>query len=242
MNSGKKLDNQALRLKKKLDDLDVSPYQFSKDLGFKSPDTIYHILHGKNKISQRFILNLRKSKYNINPEWLLYGQGEELLYSPEKVGAGREYFIGHINQYPAKMPYSFMKNIARAFAKAMYIEPDDRSYLVKVRISIKEGLEFEYTTYNFYDETMYIDKCYSIIIQPDWEVVSFFDFWRVNEPSRRCDNLFKIKGVKHELAKALQPILDELKLRREAFEESRFLNLNDPFKEIYRTDSRIKTN
>ena len=29
-------------------------------------------------------------------------------------------------------------------------------------------------------------------MSPEWKIISFFDFWRINNPTRRCQNLLEI--------------------------------------------------
>ena len=43
------MNSQGLRLQYVLNELKITPYRFSKLLGYKSPDTIYHILNEKQK-------------------------------------------------------------------------------------------------------------------------------------------------------------------------------------------------
>lgn len=72
--------NVAFLYAKVLNTYDSSPYNFSRELGFKSPSTIYHIINGVNKISTELVERIRNSRFkNINTDWLVFGFGNQVM-------------------------------------------------------------------------------------------------------------------------------------------------------------------
>lgn len=69
------MENVSERLKKVLEVLKITPYEFSKVLGYKSPDSIYHILNGKQNISRSMIEKISQNYHDISINWLMVGQG-----------------------------------------------------------------------------------------------------------------------------------------------------------------------
>lgn len=63
------------RLKELITMLNISPYEFSKVLGYKSPDSIYHILNGKQSLSRSMIENINTKYSQVNINWVLFGKG-----------------------------------------------------------------------------------------------------------------------------------------------------------------------
>lgn len=68
-------NTQAKRLQFILSELHITPYRFSKILGYKRPDSIYHILSGHQKISTKMQRRINETKYEINVNWLISGKG-----------------------------------------------------------------------------------------------------------------------------------------------------------------------
>jgi len=59
-------DNDGEVLMAELIRLNITPYKLSKILGLKSPDSIYHIIKGRNKISKNMIDKLENSSLGFN--------------------------------------------------------------------------------------------------------------------------------------------------------------------------------
>lgn len=59
-------NDDGLVLKSELVRLNITPYKLSKLLGFKSPDSIYHIINGRNKLSKHMLNKLEKSSLGFN--------------------------------------------------------------------------------------------------------------------------------------------------------------------------------
>jgi hypothetical protein len=240
------LDSEGKRLQWIIGELGMTPYQFSKELGYKSPDTVYHIINGINKISDNFAKNLDESGFHINSFWVLKGRGEPFKFKLTQGQHGNEYSAGGRIIYPGRLDFYWVNRIAKCFADIIFADPFfspvEESYRVEVRKCAVEGLEFIYTTYNFDKGKKYLQKYFSIILQPDWKVTCYFDFWRIEEESRRGQNLLDLSETFDSTAS-------------EQFENSLYLllngivdsEINDPlfdfdynsnFIELYRTDSR----
>lgn len=88
------LNSPEKRLKWILKEKKLTAYALSKILNYKSPDTIYHILNGKNKISVGFAKKLEDSvlKINIIAEIMQQNKDEGSVMLPflGKDGAFRE--------------------------------------------------------------------------------------------------------------------------------------------------------
>lgn len=237
----KKLDTMGKRLMWALSELGVTPYSLSKDLDYKSPDSIYHILNDRQKVSLKFINRLKESDHGINPHWLLYGSGEPFLYNLKKGQYGNEYSKDGNILYPAKLDSYSLKLVLKRIAQTIFSN-EDQEYSVKVKTCSIEGLDIIYTSYGCEDETMYPDKSYGIILQPDWRVATFFDFWRIESDTRRCQNLIEISDKfgttpADQFESALSPLMNDLV---ELFdpEKRAFLNSHD-YVEVYKTDNRM---
>jgi len=64
------------RIKLLLRFLKTSPILFSRSLGYKRPDTIYNVLNNKYGISSDLVNKIISKYPEINPQWLLAGEGE----------------------------------------------------------------------------------------------------------------------------------------------------------------------
>ncbi len=69
------------RLNDVLEELSLSPLQFSRALNYKGPIYIYKLLDGTNYISDDFIARLLQSDLNINPMWLVHNKGSRFFTS-----------------------------------------------------------------------------------------------------------------------------------------------------------------
>ncbi len=77
------------RLEIALKELGITAYNLSKQLGYKSPDTVYNILKNTNSISQNFINRIKLNNIPINTDWLVDGIGKPII-SKQNSGDGTE--------------------------------------------------------------------------------------------------------------------------------------------------------
>jgi len=97
------------RLKIIIDKLFMTINSFAPTIGFSS-DTIYNIIKGKTKISRKLMKNIFTKYPEVNPDFLLLGQGEPLiqqkfvLISAEKEKINNsEIYIRHIKLLEEKI-------------------------------------------------------------------------------------------------------------------------------------------
>lgn len=72
--SDNKADVDGQRLQDVLDCLNVSAYSLAKELGYKSHQTIYHVLKGKNGLSEGLIKRLVQKYPQVNIKYLQKGE------------------------------------------------------------------------------------------------------------------------------------------------------------------------
>lgn len=196
------------RLRWILNELNISAYSFSKRLSYKSPDTVYNILNGKNEICDNFLLRIKHSVRQINLEWIKYGTGKPLYHFME-IGNANEIHTKEKIIYPGTLNFEFIKKIAKCLELMLLL--DSELCKVEVRIIGIVGLEYKFTTFFYENGKAKMNKYYSIIISPDWMVSSFFDFWSINESSMRCQNLLKLMpNLNEEFMNAIYPIYQEI--------------------------------
>lgn len=239
----KEIENSGDRMTKVLSELKISPYKFSKELGFKRPDTLYQFISGQINMSERFREAIRATPYNINLDWIDTGKGQPFIYKITRGRYGLEYFIDGKIVYPARLDFHFIKRIAHDFAKIIIPNWEFASYLIEVRNSGVEGLDFRYTTFGIEDGVKYNDHYFTIILSHEWEVLNFSEFWRIDEPSRRAENLMRLGSDFVELysqafENALYLILGEIENDKEIFVRGQFVLPEGKYQEIYRSDSR----
>jgi len=230
------------RLKWVLKELKTTPYKFSKGLDYKSPDTIYNILKGKNGICNNLLFRIRFSQYPINPDWLRYGIGKPLYHNME-IGDANEIGTKEKILYPGLLNFEFIKKIAENLEPVIGID----GCKVEVRITGILGLEFKFTTF-FEDDTTKISRYYSIILSPDWMVSSYFDFWsRPNLQTLRCQNILKLyPDINQLFMTAIYPIHMEIKHfvlsqpERLIPPDFQYLKSSESFTELYTTDPIIE--
>ncbi|WP_109435644.1 hypothetical protein [Aquimarina sp. AU119] len=236
------------RLQMVLIELDVTPYKFSKELSYKSPDTVYHIINGKNGLSNNFLKRIEDSNYSINIDWLKTGHGEPLNHSIGKGKYRNEIFCEDKILYPSELNFFFIKKIAIAFAKVIDIE--ETSYKVDAKIAGIKGLEFRYITFGEQENKLSKHRIYSIILGLDWIISSYADYWdMIARNSIKGQNLLELyssNGIKQIFENAIFPIHKEIHDTKNLWEKDsepflieKFLEIDDPFKELYNTDSRI---
>lgn len=158
------LNSPEERLKWVLKERKLTAYALSKMLNYKSPDTIYHILNGKNKISVGFAKKLEDSVLKINSLWLMFSYGTP--FKPEI------YYYKDQMLLPADLNYDLIKAIGIGIAKTFL--RDTCKYTLEARVCGIKGLELKYTTFDIGKKV--IDKVYSIILAVDWGVASFCEF------------------------------------------------------------------
>lgn len=239
-----KLQTQSKRLSWIISQLEITPYQFSKNLEYKTPDSIYHVLNNNKEINNSLALRIKKYNSNINTDWLVTGWGDPFNYQyqfKEIISSGLKII------YPARLDFRSIKKLALALSGVVFDFPDEESFSVQVRKCAIEGLEFNFTTYNYYNNEKTKEKYYSIILQPDWKISIFFDFWRVEEISRRCQNLLSInKNLTDSIDQRFQNTISEFLLYlEENYSESNiedemfdFYTINSEYIELFSTDCR----
>jgi len=236
-----KLNTPGLRLQWIIGEIGITPFQLSKDLGYKSPDTIYHIINGINSLSDSFMFKIENSKYRVNSHWILTGVGEPFKYFSLIRGYSQELSIKEKIIYPARLDFYWIKRIAKRFANIIFGETEV-SYIVEVRVCAVEGIEFLFTEFNVEKGEKYLNKYYTIILSPDWIVSIFYDFWRVEEESRRGQNLLVLSEKSSsrfvdQFENSLNKILNDLD-HSDIDEPFLSFNKDNRFAELYRTDSR----
>lgn len=194
------LNSPEERLKWVLKERKLTAYALSKMLNYKSPDTIYHILNGKNKISVGFAKKLEDSVLKINSLWLMFSYGTP--FKPEI------YYYKDQMLLPADLNYDLIKAIGIGIAKTFL--RDTCKYTLEARVCGIKGLELKYTTFDIGKKV--IDKVYSIILAVDWGVASFCEFTynqKTGEFGQLLDyeeNAYKIRNI---IAKIMQRNKDE---------------------------------
>jgi len=68
-----------------IDELQITPYEFSKRMGIKRPDGLYKILDLKTKPSPKTLEKIKETYPELSYNWLLTGEGE-MKKGPEKSG------------------------------------------------------------------------------------------------------------------------------------------------------------
>lgn len=239
---------ESARLQYILSELQITPYEFSKKLGYKSPDSIYHILNGVQKISTNMLNRIRNTEYEINENWLVTEKGTPFIKRVVKGEYGNEYFSNGMVIYPARLNIYDVKKLAKKLAEVIFYDPESTNFKVKARTSLIEGIEFIYTTFFIDSNERHYDRQYSLNISPNWKITNFFDYWRIEEKSRRCQNLLDLTNDSRltyieEFETKVRGILDELD--KDYFDEKFYSDkfdseckTNDGYIELYETDSR----
>lgn len=242
------MKTQATRLQYILSELQITPYEFSKVLGYKSPDSIYHVLNGIQNISTNMLNRIRNTEYEINENWLITEKGTPFVKRVTKGEYGNEYFSNGIVIYPARLNFYDIRKLAGKLADVIFYAPDSNNYTVKARASLNEGLEFIYTTYYIESNKRHYDKQYALSISPNWKITNFFDYWRLEQKTRRCQNLLYLTNdsrltYAESFETKVREILDELDeyYFEEEIDSNKFdseCKTKDGFVELYETDSR----
>ena len=229
---------QGERLLYILSELKITPYRLSKELGYRSPDSVYRVLNNEKQVSQRFIMALGH-RYGINSRWLLYGEGNAFNYKITKGFYGNEFSYNGKLIYPARLKFYKIREIAEAFAKVIFGDSDTEDYNVETKVVLIDGLEFRYTTFTIENERVFYDKYYSVIILPDWSLGAFFDFWRIEGENRRCQNLFELLPERRQdFIDVLFPILHEIEVCSVLADDDDILFKNNEYIKIYSTNTQ----
>ena len=85
----------------------------------------------------------------------------------------------------------------------------------------------------------YIDKYYSVIIQADWKVVSFYEFCTVNHKYKTGEDLFSYTEEPTMINDTIGKIMNKSETEYENYDMEPFLKEKNYFQEIYKSDSRI---
>lgn len=248
------------RLEWIIKELGYIPSEFSRKLGYKSPDTIYHIISGKNGLSSSFCSRLNVFNKEISIDWLLNGDGSPFNYNIEEIN---RLFAFKEVYYPSKLSFHWLKDLAVKLSDELFYG-DNNSYSTHVTISGIGGLDFIFIAYADSEDrecpnTKYAERYFNILINPDWTIGRFFDYWNSPGPkdSLRYDNMFYLlkdeegnrKGYspKREYTNIVYKFLKSLKLSLENVKNEDDLELpyldnsldaNRKLIEIFSTDSR----
>lgn len=236
-------EKRGQRMTRVLSELNISPYKFSKELGFKRPDTLYQFINGQINMSDRFKEAVKATSYNINLEWIDTGKGQPFVYKIRKGQYGLEFSIDGRIIYPARLDFYFVKRIAQDFVKIIIPNWEHESFIVEVRNSDVEGLEFRYTTFGIEDGIKYKENYFTIILSHEWIVLKLSEFWNIDQPNRRAENLMRIGGeykesISQAFENALYRILNDIEKDKELFDRGQFVLEDGGYQEIYRSDSR----
>ena len=236
------------RLQSALAALGISAYQFSQLLGYKRPDSVYHVLNGQKALSENMIERIKNSPLEINTDWLITGDGEPLIKKVVKGEYGEEYFSDGRVIYPARINFMDARKLVKALARTMFGKHEDEySYEVKVRPCAIEGLEIIYTTFTVLQAEKYLDKSYCVVVAPNWKVTHFYDYWRISQPDRRCQNLLRNEDIARTYIQSFECQIREI---LDTFTESYFDDMDEHleigkevkdsegFVKIYSTDIR----
>lgn len=236
-------EKRGQRMTKILSELNISPYKFSKELGFKRPDTLYQFISGQINMSDRFREAVKATSYNINLEWIDTGKGQPFVYKIRKGQYGMEFSIDGIIVYPARLDFHFVKRIAQDFVKIIIPNWEYASFIAEVRNSETEGLDFRYTTFGIEDGIKYKENYFTVILSDEWIVLKHSEYWNIDQRNRRGENLLRNNGEFKEsrsqaFENALYRILNDIEKDKEIFDRGQFVLPEGGFQEIYRSDSR----
>lgn len=170
-------ESQGSLLSQLLLELGITPYKFSKELGYKSPDSIYAIINGQTGISGRFLERLKEVYPNVNVNFLVNGLGEKFINKIDRGGCGNE-----LSVYPAELSYDHLRSISLDFLKKVVYDIEDKSIMIRARRAVFRGLELELSQYFIYDHYKMLDKINTLILLPDWQVGVSFDHWGSGSP------------------------------------------------------------
>lgn len=198
----------AQRLNSVLQQLSITPYKFSKQLHYDSPEVICGLLDGNFSPDENFWLQIGKVKLPVEMDWLKYGSRDPIVFKPLIGGIGNEINIGNGTVYPCFLGFGLMKNLGILIAH--YTIPNKHYFKIEAKKSIELGIEFRFTCFAQVDEEdkFVIDRRYSVTIAPDWKVVSFFEFWKTPSGYLRCEDCSS--GYTSELCRVIFEIQSDI--------------------------------
>ncbi|MBP3532498.1 MAG: helix-turn-helix transcriptional regulator [Thermoguttaceae bacterium] len=103
-----------IRVKKVLDDLNISQAQLARDLNF-TRGYVSHLLKGERELSASFIAQFCLA-YNVNEQWLRTGVGEMFLTSQDEPYDERTIATRWLTQQFTQLPQSLQDDLL-AFAE-----------------------------------------------------------------------------------------------------------------------------
>ncbi|QQU02168.1 hypothetical protein [Myroides odoratus] len=243
------------RLEWMIKELEYTPSEFSRKLGYKSPDTVYHIIGGKNGLSSSFCNRLNSLKKEISIDWLVNGEGSPFNYNIQDIN---RFYVFNEVFYPSKLSFHWLKEFALVLGNELFYVSNS-SYSAHVTISGIGGLDFIFVEYGDCDTRKYAIRYYNILINPDWTVGRFFDYWNSigADSNLKYDNMFyllkdedgdcKTYSPKREYSNIVYKFLESVKPYLKDIQEKDDLDL--PFldnsfngsrklTELFSTDSR----
>ncbi len=235
--------------------LEMTPYRFSKTIGYKGAETIYRLLDGKIEPSVTFFKRVENSGLPINMEYLKENNFFEkpLLSYLKKGGYGNEIGINEGILYPCDLGKNYLKKIALHLIDEQEKEIELHLFTVFVSISGFHGLDFKFYFFMESDDktTLHLDRKYSYIIEHDWRIISYVDHWTSVATYWRSQSLgFKTeeqdawrrkydKKIEHSLADVQNEILDIAKDEKAFFRKNSFLRVGDSPKLIFSSDTSL---
>jgi len=227
------LDTIGKRLQWILNDLDITPYAFSKALGFKSPDSVYHIFNGRNGLSKVFMDKIEKSDFKINVSWLLTGRGVPYISMIFNSLPGR-YYADKVEITPAKLDKHYLKLFADKMADLIFENGINEDFTVAVRICGISGVEYLFTSFSKFGKERIVNRKYTAILQPNWKVTGLFEFLKPDEENQTALDLSIIKnaagvGLLESIDLSIHPLLVEMHYYFLENQVVPFLNLNMPY-------------
>jgi hypothetical protein len=95
---------ESERIRKVVDYYDVSVNKFSIQLGLATPQILYDVLKGKNGISKDLAEKITVHCSEVNPGWLLSGEGEMLKETKTVPGTdSAEYWRNLVDYYAREL-------------------------------------------------------------------------------------------------------------------------------------------
>ncbi|MEP3387825.1 MAG: helix-turn-helix transcriptional regulator [Reichenbachiella sp.] len=187
------------RLAELIETLGLTKAEFSRVLGYKSAHPIYMILNGSNRISTPFLKRLELTTLRVNTEWLLTGKGEMRTNEYLNLEYGQEVFHKGRVIYPRRLSKHQALILALKLADLIYNSPEEHYLTIEVQSFINFGLSFIFTEYSEekdpkFDEVTYIGKKHYVGLNPEWNVIGYYDSWRNSKETARCENLLSQKS------------------------------------------------
>src|SRR5689334_11259074 len=104
------------RIVRLIEYLKITPYQLSKELGYKRPDSIYNVINDKSKMGGNLISKMKDRYETLNINWLMKGTGE-MFNKQINAPYGNEIIKDKMIIYPSKLTYEYLKSLSLNFAR-----------------------------------------------------------------------------------------------------------------------------